>query len=160
MPVRHDEHSWLLLIWILRSSHFLQRFATLHSKSAISWRSEPSLEELCILPIQADNLHLFDPLSQRPLFPETEKLPKSHPAWWWGVILASFGSCAQALGKNDRGAGVVVTRSQEGKSPGQSLIWSHWILSPFIRGVPLQVRSVDGKAEVVRDLTWGKWKME
>lgn len=130
MPVRHDEHSWLLLIWILRSSHFLQRFATLHSKSAVSWRSEPSLEELCILPIQADNLHLFDPLSQRPLFPEAEKLPKSHPAWWWGVILASFGSCAQALGKNDREAGVVaasftggeVTRSVPHLKPLNSII--------------------------------------
>lgn len=26
------------------------------------------------------------------------------------------------------------------------------------RGVPLKVQSVDGKAEVVRDLMWGKWK--
>ena len=31
---------------------------------------------------------------------------------------------------------------------------------PLPRGVPLKVRSIDGKAEAVRDLTWGKWKAE
>ena len=96
MPVRHDEHSWLLLIWILKSSHFLQRFATLHSKSSISWRSEPSLEELRPSDPSWQSIPL-DPLSWRPLIPEAEKRPKSHAAWWWWVILPSFGSCAQAF---------------------------------------------------------------
>lgn len=158
MPVRHGEHSWLLLIWILKSSHFLQRFATFHSKSSISWRSEPSLEELRPSDPSWQSIPL-DPLSWRPLFPEAEKLPKSHPAWWWWVILPSFGSCAQALGMNDRGAGVVAA---SGETHSLRRRGSHQLnpsskatelYHPFLRGVPLGVQSVDGKAEVVRNLT-------
>ena len=136
MPVRHDDHSWLLLIWILRSSPFLQRFATLYSGSALSWRSEPSLEELRPSDPSWQSISL-DPLSWRTLFPEAEKLPQPHPAWWWWVILPSFGSWAQALGKKKRGRsggslrGDTQPPSQEGRSPGQSRIWSHWTPSSF-----------------------------
>lgn len=83
----------------------------------------------------------------------------SDPAKLW---LLGTGS-----GEERRGAGVVAasgeTRSLLHRRGGHQVNPASKAIElchPLPRGVPLKVQSVDGKAEVVRDLTWGKWKTE
>lgn len=135
-----------------KGSHFILNLPYLEDQNQV-WRNY-------VLQIQADNLYLLIP-SWRPLFPRGRETPQIPPAWWWWVILPSFSSCAQALGMwmtertwrasmlSPREHSISlgrVTSSIPHLKPLNSIILSS-------ESVPLGVQSIDGKTEVVRNLT-------